>query len=70
MNFEEAYKSGIFGVDEPDTMITASSKGPVMLTREAAYLLDQEGNIVGEVDREKWIAELKSKVFLEIKGIS
>jgi len=57
----ELYNAMIAGEECPEMVINPSSKGPVMLTKTAAYLLDDNGDVVAEVDRDDWIQQLKAQ---------
>lgn len=64
MKRDETYATVAFGRDEPDMMLIPSPLGAVMITKEGHFLCDDEGNIVGEVDRsyaENWFHSLETQ---------
>lgn len=58
-----SYNDVVFGKDEPEMMIGPSSQGPVMVTREGAWLLDSNGNVIAQIDKDQymrdWLARFK-----------
>jgi hypothetical protein len=46
------YSDISFGKDEPEVIWIPSPLGAIMITKEGHYLCDDDGNVVGEVEKD------------------